>query len=33
MEGADELNPEMGYVEDPDNPKGKDFSAKPGPGD
>ena len=30
---ADSFNPEMGYVEDPDNPKGNDFSGEPGEGD
>ena len=33
MPDADSFNPEMGYVEDPNNPKGKDFSNKPGEGD
>ena len=30
---ADSFNPEMGYVEDPNNPKGNDFSGQPGEGD
>lgn len=33
MPDADSFNPEMGYVEDPNNRKGNDFSDKPGEGD
>tara|TARA_B100000965_G_scaffold113594_1_gene93755 strand:+ start:8997 stop:9371 length:375 start_codon:yes stop_codon:yes gene_type:complete len=33
MPDADSFNPEMEYIEDPENPKGNDFTAKPGPGD